>query len=123
MTCASTFAKLLPIRLLLSVIALPHRYYVPDLAARRPDHHHHPAPEKSSCLKSRLAIICALVFDCVSAPGKHQPDILEIKLTIAEGLLALIRIVADLHSICTPIMRKSRILGANKPLCVKPQER
>jgi hypothetical protein len=90
-------AKLLPKFLLLPGIALPHRYDVLVLAARGPDHHHHPSAQQPERLVAVLAVILPQVLSGPHGANEHLGCILEIETPLLQRFGPLRRIIGDWH--------------------------
>src|SRR5258707_14034004 len=71
MTWRSTFFKSLPKTRFFPVIGLPHRKYVPGVAARRPNHDHHSSAQRSHRNDPGLAIIAAFVRNIQGLAREH----------------------------------------------------
>jgi hypothetical protein len=68
---------------------------VHGLAARGPDHHHHPTGEKSNRLKTLFTIVDTGVFNREYRTGQHDLRVQEIELPVMQILRALKRIKCD----------------------------
>src|ERR1700737_1501542 len=89
MTWRSTFFKSLPKTRFFPVIGLPHRKYVPGVAARRPNHDHHSSAQRSHGNDPGLAVIAAFVRKIQGLASEHPRGIGEIETSVLSVLARL----------------------------------
>jgi hypothetical protein len=78
-------------------MAVPHRDDVPSVAARSPDHHHHPSAQRPRRDQSQLAIVTPIIWDHGEIPGEDFRRIGKIKAAMLERCGPLCWIEGDLH--------------------------
>jgi len=96
---------------------VPHRNNPPCAIARRPNHHHQPAGEKSGCDIPHLAIILPVIRRGGMGAVKHRSRICEIQPSIGQSGGALRGIVGHLHRfIVATEMRGRKMFTWSTPL-------
>src|SRR5258708_38626857 len=93
----STFFKSLPKARFFPVIGLPHRKYVPPVAARRPNHDHHSPAQQSHRDNPGLAVVSAFVRNIQGFAREYLGGVGEIETAVTQRARPLRRIECSLH--------------------------
>jgi hypothetical protein len=82
---------------LFSVIAFPHRYDSPCLAAWSPNHHNHASVEVSDGLRPDFTVVAPPISNIERAASKDVPRIGEVDRSLGKGLGSFGTIERDPH--------------------------